>query len=211
MSCFKISPIFKKAPNLKFSKRLCIFIKYVFYACTKKLIKWDTNEIEINGKKYIFPENKFNKYRIHFFYKCAYEEVPVKQLWRDYGNGKDFYCSPMYNYMLISSDKDELKHEKRLKALLKNIEKNGYDKTQLVVINQYNFVYDGAHRVAAALFLYGEDFKIPCLKLYTRWSRPLYGVRLKKGEKRYYFLTIQIWKKKVYDYVDNYMEELNKL
>lgn len=54
----------------------------------------------------------------------------------------------------------------RLNKVLKIIKKKGYPfDGKYILINQYNQIYDGDHRAACLLFLYGERFEIPVMRI----------------------------------------------
>ncbi|MCQ2915067.1 MAG: hypothetical protein MJ247_07745, partial [Alphaproteobacteria bacterium] len=114
MSFFTISPIFRQAPKLKLSKRIWIFIHYIWIVCTHKVKQLKTTEIVIDGKTYHCSNTKYcRKNHEFFYYKYEFDYVPVEQLWREYGNGRDFFCSPMYNYLKINNN-DEFNHKERI-------------------------------------------------------------------------------------------------
>lgn len=71
------------------------------------------------------------------------------------------YCSRNKLYF----DLDIMSRE-RFDELIASIEQNGFDKRNVVVVNGQNIIMDGQHRCCYMLYKYGEDYKIPCLRIY---------------------------------------------
>lgn len=54
----------------------------------------------------------------------------------------------------------------RLQDILKSVRENGYPfEGKLITVNQYGVIYDGAHRAAALLYLYGGEKTIPVVEI----------------------------------------------
>lgn len=55
----------------------------------------------------------------------------------------------------------------RLERVMKHIKDNGYPfDNKYILVNQYNQIYDGDHRAACLLYMYGPDAKIPVIRIY---------------------------------------------
>ena len=54
----------------------------------------------------------------------------------------------------------------RFNALIESMDKNGYDKRQVLVVNQDNIIMDGQHRACVLLKKFGEDYQVTVLRIY---------------------------------------------
>ena len=60
----------------------------------------------------------------------------------------------------------DIMSENRFDELIDSIEQNGFDSHSAVVVNGDNILMDGQHRCCYMLYKYGEDYRIPCLRIY---------------------------------------------
>ncbi len=108
-------------------------------------------------------------------------DIPLKDITRRWNN--DIIplteCHP-YKY-LISKDPSvydeycrlnkklyglDIMSRERFDKLIESIEKNGFDNNNAVILTGDNILIDGQHRCCYMLYKHGEDYKIPCVRLY---------------------------------------------
>ena len=53
--------------------------------------------------------------------------------------------------------------------LMKDIENNGFDKSNYIFIDSANHIMDGYHRASYLLYKYGGNKKITVIRLYGDW------------------------------------------
>lgn len=97
------------------------------------------------------------------------EDIPLKE------------CLP-YKY-LVSGDPEvyaeycrqnkaqyglDIMSREKFDELIRSIEEKGFDSREVIVINSDNVLLDGQHRCCCMLYKYGEDYRIPCLKIYEK-------------------------------------------
>ena len=106
-------------------------------------------------------------------------KMPIKDIIRIW-NGKKLSlkdCAPYYylkgnkeiyqEYCSIHKESNlPLMSEERYKELIDSIERNGFDRRYMIVVNQDNVLQDGQHRACYLLYKYGEDYEADVLKLY---------------------------------------------
>ena len=61
----------------------------------------------------------------------------------------------------------DIMSRERFDALIESIETNGFTDENVVVVNEDNVIMDGQHRCCYMMYKYGEDYRIPCLRLYS--------------------------------------------
>lgn len=89
------------------------------------------------------------------------ESMPYKYLQTKDSAIYDEYCrlnKEFYNLDIMSKE--------RFNSLIKSIEENGFESQNIIVVNGDNIIADGQHRCCYMLYKYGEDYKVPCLKIY---------------------------------------------
>lgn len=89
------------------------------------------------------------------------ESMPYKYLQTKDPAVYDEYCrlnKEYYNLDIMSKE--------RFNKLIKSIEENGFDSQNIIVVNRDNIIADGTHRCCYMLYKYGEDYRVPCLKIY---------------------------------------------
>lgn len=64
----------------------------------------------------------------------------------------------------------DIMSENRFDELIDSIEQNGFDSHSAVVVNGDNILMDGQHRCCYMLYKYGEDYKLPCVRIYELFS-----------------------------------------
>ncbi len=68
---------------------------------------------------------------------------------------------------LNNAENKYIKNNDRLCSIMKKIRKEGYlFDNKLIMINQYNQIYDGDHRAACLMYLYGPKKEIPVIRIY---------------------------------------------
>lgn len=65
----------------------------------------------------------------------------------------------------------DIMSRERFDALIRSMEGNGFTDQTAVVVNGRNIVQDGQHRCCYLIYRYGEDYEIPCVRIYevARW------------------------------------------
>lgn len=107
-------------------------------------------------------------------------EIALKDIYRMW-DGKKYHLDECSPYAYLNGDTKRYKKycdtnkatkpydmsTKRFNDLITSIEKNGFDKKQIPVINGRDFtIWDGQHRCCILLKKYGPDYKIKVLALY---------------------------------------------
>lgn len=77
----------------------------------------------------------------------------------------DEYCR--LNKKLYGLD---IMSRERFDKLIESIETNGFDNNNAVILTGNNILIDGQHRCCYMLYKHGEDYKIPCVRLYEMSS-----------------------------------------
>lgn len=89
------------------------------------------------------------------------ESMPYKYLQTRDPAIYDEYCRLNKEYYKL-----DIMSRERFNNLIKSIEENGFDSQNIIVVNRDNIIADGQHRCCYMLYKYGEDYKVPCLKIY---------------------------------------------
>lgn len=111
--------------------------------------------------------------------------VPLKDIKRRW-DGKDIPLSECHPYRYLVTKKPEIYNEycylnkklydldimsiERFNKLIESIEANGFKDDNAVVITSQNILSDGQHRCCYMLYKHGEDYKMPCVRLYEMSS-----------------------------------------
>ena len=56
--------------------------------------------------------------------------------------------------------------QERFDDLIKSIDKEGFRNENVIVVNEDNILMDGQHRCCYMMYKFGEDCKVPVLRLY---------------------------------------------
>lgn len=108
-------------------------------------------------------------------------DVPLKNIKRNW-MGKDIPLTQCHPYKFLQTRDSDIYDEycrlnrevynldvmsrERFQKLIDSVEENGLDPKRIVVVNKDNVIADGQHRCCYMLYKYGEDYRIPCLKIY---------------------------------------------
>lgn len=66
--------------------------------------------------------------------------------------------------------KDNPHSEKRMLALMKKIEKEGFNSKDKIIVDMDNHIMDGYHRASWLLYKYGPEKEIQVVRLYGNWN-----------------------------------------
>lgn len=87
--------------------------------------------------------------------------LPYKYLVTGDSKVYDKYCKlnkKHYNLDIMSKE--------RFDTLIRSLEETSFDKRKVIVVNQDNILLDGQHRCCYMLYKYGEEYKVPALRIY---------------------------------------------
>ena len=155
-------------------------------------------EITNNDKWYITPFDAQNLVKDEKLYSYEFCDIEVGKILR-WKNKKFTTLKETVNYRFLSNQNSKNCIDEYIKSckeptnlednpnrssetfitLYNNILKEGYDpKKGVVIIDQYNSIVNGLHRACVMLFIHGEDFKIPVLKINIRSSKRMFFANL---------------------------------
>ena len=106
--------------------------------------------------------------KIKRFFDNKISDMEEMQAYK-YCNDKEKYEEEYINYCeVICKDKGNSNRTKEeFDKLIDNINENGYDPEKgIIVIDQFNFIQEGQHRVCVLLNKYGKDYEIKVLKIH---------------------------------------------
>lgn len=154
--------------------------------------------------------------------KISLKRVKMKDLYtRDYVDGNDEMLRIMKvneslkmkvltkKENMVSKKNSSSVDKERLQSILDVIKEKGYPYDgKYIMVNQFNQIYDGDHRAAGLLFLYGEEFTIPVLEVEFE-SEPTIDEQLRTESR-----LIEEYNKKKKNYTEpikQWSEEMNFL
>ena len=116
---------------------------------TKKIYDYKVDTIKLKDLRRSWIDKK-----LYTLAECS----PYKYL---QGNDEQYQ-----NYCKINSEVSPFDMSKeRFDKLIQSIKKS-YDARKMPVVNKDNVIMDGQHRTSVLLYLYGEDYEIPVLRLF---------------------------------------------
>lgn len=153
----------------------------VIFSGNEKLLKDDRIKLNqewvdgwLNKQKvfaYSFVEEKLQDLRFQKFVGgdekwllLPLEESPVYKYLK--GDKSDYYEDLAFRKRFLD---DNPHSEQRMLKLIKNIENNGFDNSNYIVIDSDNHIMDGYHRASYLLYKYGGHKKITVIRLYGDW------------------------------------------
>ena len=140
------------AVRLLDDKRFRLDDEFFFFCLEQRLVrKYETVEIPLKDIRRIWDGKPIPLKECHP-YKYLVQGDP--RIYEEYCrlNSRDFKLD------IMSQD--------RFDELIDSIEQNGFDSQSAVVVNGDNILMDGQHRCCYMLYKYGEDHRIPCLRIY---------------------------------------------
>lgn len=127
------------------------------------------NEFFLNNDNFIIDEEFykefFSTYRIKKYKVCDIPVESIRMRQRDGGyiKAKDSeLCRSLLNNRIEGVSEEEYLYTKKL---IDNIEQNGYDKRKIIIVNEFNMLIDGQHRLYYFI-VKNNVSKVRVLKLY---------------------------------------------
>lgn len=115
-----------------------------------------------------FIDRNFFNWRLKFRSIRKYELVVLKlnDIKLRINNRAEFLCvAGTYRYLTGNDSSLKNTDKKKYDALIKNIEKDGYDRRRVIIVDFENCIEDGMHRASYLLYKYGGEYEVPVLRL----------------------------------------------
>lgn len=132
----------------------------------KIIFSYKLEEISLKNMTIIFPDEPYKTYHISEIppYKYLIDKEKYKSQYIAYfseNKRNDFpnISQEEFNTNIISTCCEIFNN------FIQNIEKNGYDQLNLIILDNNNNILDGLHRAAWLMYKYGENKKVTVLKI----------------------------------------------
>lgn len=142
------------------------------------------NGVRILNNKNIKLDDEFVYFSIENRLIKKYEiiNLPLSEIKRRWINNEDIPLSECHPYRyLVTKDPDiyqeycdlnkqffnlDIMSRERFDLLMKSIDEKGFENESVIVVNEDNIIMDGQHRCCYMMYKFGEEYKIPVLRVY---------------------------------------------